>query len=210
MAITNQNEAQTIARIEDLKGDLALNFTQICELLVLVGNHYLHRDPLFRSYQEVASGKLVAEVVMAMASKRGYLTHLAGRPRDVQLKIARDGDLDWCCLVKGEIVVKRSSWKKMGAVDFKRMFPVGAGVRSVQEQRALIQQEIAAGPVTHIRRQPVARIDVTAQTFTLGSQTVPLSLVVAAMREAGLAAPMSVELGEGSGAVTQIPKARRE
>jgi hypothetical protein len=200
MAITNQNDAQTIARIEDLKGDLALNFKQICELLVLVGNHYLHRDPLFRSYREVASGKLMAEAVMAMAAKRGYLAHIAGRPRDVQLEIARDGEFDWCCEVKGEIVTKRTGWKKMGMADFKRMFPIGGGVRSVQEQRAIIQQEIAAGPVTHIRRQPTARIDVSAQTFTLGSQTVPLSVVVSAMRDAGMSAPMlSVARIDGMG-----------
>jgi len=191
MAHTNQNEAQTIARIEDLKGDLALNFKQICDLLMLVGNHYLHRDPLFRNYREVSSGKLLAEVVMAMAAKRGYLAHLSGRPRDVQLEIARDGEFDWCYQFKGEIITKRTSWKKMGMADFKRMFPIGAGIRSVQEQRAIIQQEIAAAHVTQIRRQPVARIDVKAQTFTLGNQTVPLTVVIAAMREAGIAAPMS-------------------
>ena len=190
MANTNQNEAQTIARIEELKGDLALNFKQICELLLLLKGHYLHTDPLFRHYREIASGKLIAECVMVMAGKLGYLKHMSGRPRDVQLEIASDGEFDWCMVVKGEIVTKRSGWRKMYAADFKRMFPIGGGIRSVQEQRAIIQQEIAAGPVTHIRRQPTARIDVNAQTFTLGGQTVPLSVVVAAMREVGLSAPM--------------------
>ena len=186
MAHTNQNEAQTIARIEDLKADLALNFTQICELLMLVRSHYLHTDPMFRSYREVASGKLLAQIVMVMARKQSYLKHISGRPRDVQLEIARDGEFDWCCLVKGEIVTRRTSWKKMGAADFKRMFPIGAGIRSVQEQRAIIQEEMATAPVTHIRQQPRARIDVHAQTFALGKQTVPLSVVVSAMREAGM------------------------
>jgi len=190
MANTNQNEAQIIARIEDLKADLALNFKQICELLVLVRGHYLHSDAMFRHYREIASGKLMAEIVMTMARKQGYLKHMSGRPRDVQLEIARDGEFDWCTAVKGEIVTRRSGWRKMGAADFKRMFPIGGGIRSVQEQRAIIQQEIAAGPVTHIRRQPTARIDVSAQTFTLGTQTVPLSVVVAAMRDAGISAPM--------------------
>jgi len=189
MAPTNQSEAQTIARIEDLKGDLALNFKQICELLVLVGNHYLHRDPLFRWYREVASGKLIPEVVMCMATKRGYMTHLAGRPRDVQQEIARDGAFDWCTVVKGEIVTKRTGWKKMGEADFKRMFPVGAGVRSIHEQRAIIEREMSSSPVTHIRRQPIARVNVGTQTFTLGGQTVPLAIIVAALRDAGLAAP---------------------
>ena len=190
MANTNQNEAQIIARIEELKADLALNFKLICELLVLVRGHYLHNDAMFRHYREIASGKLMAEIVMTMARKQGYLKHMSGRPRDVQLEIARDGEFDWCMAVKGEIVTRRSGWRKMGAADFKRMFPIGGGVRSVQEQRAIIQQEIAAGPVTHIRRQPTARIDVSAQTFTLGTQTVPLSVVVAAMRDAGISAPM--------------------
>jgi hypothetical protein len=190
MAHTNQNEAQTIARIEELKGDLALNFKQICELLVLVGNHYLHKDPMFRWYREVAGGKLIPEIVMCMAAKRGYLTHLTGRPRDVQRDIARDGEFDWCTNVKGEIVTKRTGWKKMGAADFKRMFPIGAGIRSVHEQRIIIEQEMASAPVTHIRRQPIARVNVAAQTITIGSQTVPLAIVIAALRDVGLAAPM--------------------
>ena len=52
--------------------------------------------------------------------------------------------------------------------------------------RAVEAGEIVAAPVTHIRRQPLARIDVHGQTFTLGNQTVPLNVVVAAMREAGM------------------------
>ena len=192
MAITNQNQAQTIARIEDLKGDLAMNFKQICELLVLLRNHYLHRDPLFRSYREVASGAIIPEIAMCMAAKRGYLDHLAGRPHDLQRKIASDAEFDWCCEVKGEVVTKRTSWKKMGAADFKRMFPIGTGVRSVQEQRAIIEQEMARGPVTHIRHQPTARINLTLQTFTLGRQTVPLSVVIAAMREVNMGLPVDV------------------
>jgi len=187
MAITNQNDAQTIARIEELKGDLALNFKQICELLVLVGSHYLHRDPLFRWYRDVASNKLVPEIVMAMAMKRDYLKHLAGRPREMQLEVARDGEFDWCCEIKGAIVTKRTGWKKMASADFKRMFPIGAGIRSAHEQREIIQQEIADGPVTHIRRQPIARVNAAAQTFTLGAQTVPLSVVLNALREANIA-----------------------
>ena len=198
MAITNQNDAQTIARIEELKGDLALNFKQICELLVLVGSHYLHRDALFRWYREVASGKLIPEVVMAMAMRRGYLSRLVGRPREVQLEVARDSEFDWCHEVKGEIVTKRTGWKKMGSADFKRMFPVGAGIRAVHEQRAIIEQEMAAGPVTHIRRQPLVRIDVKAQTFTLGNQTVPLSVVIAAMREVKMGFPWEVSLVSGA------------
>ena len=190
MAITNQNDAQIIARIEDLKGDMTLHFKQICELLLLVGSHYLHRDPLFRWYREVASGKLVAEVVMCMAMKRNYLKHLSGRPRDTQLEVARDKEFDWCTEVRGEIVTYRTGWKKMGAPDFKRMFPIGAGILSLHEQRAIIQQEMAAGPVTYINRQPTARVDVAAQTFTLGRQTVPLNVIVAALREADMMMPV--------------------
>ena len=190
MAITNQNEAQIIARIEDLLRDIAMNFTQICDLLILVRGHHLHRKPMFRWYREVASGNLLAEVVMLMDRKPGYLKCLAGRPRKMQLELARGGEFDWCQEIKGEIVTMRTCWEKMGAADFKRMFPIGASIRSVQEQRAIIEQEMAARPVTHIRRQPLARIDVAAQTFSLGKQTVPLGVVIAAMREAGLAAPM--------------------
>lgn len=181
MTTTNQNEAQVIARIEDLKGDLGLNYKQICECLVLLKSHYMHRDPLFRSYRDVASGAIIPEAVMCMAAKRGYLDHIAGRPRDLQRKIASDGEFDWCTVVRGEIVEKRTGWKKMGAADFKRMFPIGGPVRSMSEQRAALAQEMASAPVTHIRREPVARVNVEAQTFTLGTQTVPLSIVLAAL-----------------------------
>jgi hypothetical protein len=186
MAMTNQSEAQTIARIEELKGDLALNFLQICELLVLVTNHYLHRDPMFRSYRDVATGKLLPELVMAMAWKRGYLQHMAGRPREVQMNIARGSDLTWCRAVRGEIVEKRTPWKAMGEADFKRMFPVGAPVRTLSEQVAVLKQELAMAAPTHLRGQPLARIDPDGGTFRLGRQTVPLSVVLAALAEAGL------------------------
>jgi hypothetical protein len=186
MAITNQSEAQTIARIEELKGDLALNFKQICELLALVNNHYLHRDPLFRWYREIATGKLIAEIVMAMAMRRDFLKHMVGRPRSLQMEIAREGEFDWCTEVKGEIVQRRSSWKKMGAADFKRMFPIGGPVRSPHDQRDIIKTEMDARPVTHIRRQPIARVDAASHTFTLGAQTVPIGVVLSALREAGI------------------------
>ena len=184
--MTNQSEAQTIARIEELKGDLALNFKQICDLLALVSQHYLHRDPLFRHYREVASGKLIPELVMAMGLKRGYLQHMMGRPREVQMQIARDADLSWCCAVRGEIVEKRTSWKAMGAADFKRMFPIGGPVRSPHEQAAILREEMATQPVTHVRGQPLARVNLADQTFKLGSQVVPISIVLAAMAEAGI------------------------
>jgi len=181
MAITNQNDAQTIARIEDLKGDLGLNYKQICDCLVLLSNHYMHRDPMFRHYREVESGKLIPEVVMCMGAKRGYLAHITERPRDMQRNLASDGDFDWCTSVKGEIVTKRTGWKKMGAADFKRMFPIGAPVRSMHEQRAIIAQELAAAPIAHIRRQPVARHNVAEGTFTLGNMTVPIAVIYAAL-----------------------------
>jgi hypothetical protein len=66
------------------------------------------------------------------------------------------------------------------------MFPVGAPVRSVHEQKAILQQQMAAGPVTHVRRQAVARCDAAAGKFTLGTQTVPISIILTALREAGI------------------------
>lgn len=186
MAKTNQNEAQIIARIEELKGDLALNFKQICELLVQVGSHYLHSEPMFRWYREVASEKLVPELIMAMGLKRDHLKHMMGRPRDVQLAVARDGDLSWCAVDRGEIIERRGSWKRMSGEEFKRMFPVGAGVRSVPEQRAILEESLATSPITHVRRQPRARVDRSAATFTLGNQTVPLTVVIAALAEVGI------------------------
>jgi hypothetical protein len=184
--MTNQNEAQTIQRIEELKGDLALNFKQICELLALVKSHYLHRDQAFRWFKEVATGKLVPEIVIAMQARPGCLKHMIGRPRDVQLNIARGVEMSWCYAAKGVIVERRTDWKKMTDRDFKRMFPSGRAVRALHEQRAVLEAELTSVPPTHVRQQPLARVDVDAQTFKLGVQTVPLNVVLSALREAGI------------------------
>lgn len=186
MRMTNRSEAQIIQRIEDLQGDLALNFRQICDLLVQVRDHYLHRDRQFRHYRDVAADRLLPELVMAMGFKRGYLEHMRGRPREVQMAVARDAEFSWVCVVKGEVVERRSGWKAMGAADFKRAFPIGRPPASVSEQRGALVEEMQAKPVTHKNRQPLARVDLAAQSFRLGGQTVPLSVVLAALREAGL------------------------
>jgi hypothetical protein len=182
----NRNEAQIAAKIEQLMANMAANFREICELLIALDKHYLHRDPMFKWYLEVANGKLVPTLIMAMVKSQPFIKHMVGRPRDVQINIAEDKPFDWCCVVKGEIEVKRGSWRQMSPSEFKRMFPEGAPVRSVAEQRADIEKQLATEPATHIRRQPLARADATAQTFTLGTQTVPLSIVLLALREAGV------------------------
>lgn len=182
----NRNQAQIAARIENLLGDMAHNFKEICELLTGLDSHYLHRDPMFRWYKEIATGKLMPELVMAMARASHLVKHMVGRPREVQLAVAEDKPFDWCRVEKGETVTRRGSWRQMSAAEFKRMFPVGEPVRSVSEQSALARLEMNRERVTHIRRQPVARVDTEKQTFRLGAQTVPLSVVLAALREAGL------------------------
>ena len=183
---TNRNDALTIARIEELQDDLALNFKQICELLVLVKKHYLHRDTLFQWYREVAHGSLIPEIVICMALKRQHLKHMIGRPREVQLSIARDTEFDWCSVFFDKIILKRTSWKCMRTADFIRMFPAGGAVRTVQEQRAILEEQLPFMKVTHVHGQPVARADAVAHTFTLGRQTVPISIVLAALREANI------------------------
>ena len=186
MKPTNQSEAQIIARIEDLRADLALNFGQICELLVLIKPHYLHKDPMFKWYREVATGKLLPETVMTFAHKPDYLKHLCGYNRETQMAITRGNEFNWCEEYRGEIVEKRTDWKKMSAAAFKRMFPIGGPVQSVHEQRAALEAELASKPKTHVRQQPVARADGEKQTFSLGTQTVPLSVILGALREIGL------------------------
>lgn len=183
----NRNQAQIAARIENLLADMAHNFKEVCDLLTGLDKHYLHRDPMFRWYREVAAGKLVPETIMAMAKASNLVKHMVGRPREVQLAVATDGVFDWCREVNGEIVQRRGSWRQMSQAEFKRMFPIGGSVLSVSEQRAVLEQELAAGPVEFVRRQPVARADAAAGTFKLGSQVVPLSIVLSALREAGLA-----------------------
>lgn len=189
----NRNEAQIAARIEALLKDIALNFAEICGELVALESHYLHRDPMFRWYREVASGKLLPELIMAMSKAPGRISHMVGRPKDVQQSIARDGEFDWCRARDGEIEVRRGSWRQMRMDEFARMFPVGGPVRSITEQRELLVQKLAEGPVTHIRRQPVARVDAQASTFRLGYQTVPLSVVLLALREAGITSTEAVQ-----------------
>lgn len=182
----NRNQAQITASIEQLMVNMAANFQEICELLIALDKHYLHQDPMFKWYREVANGKLVPALIMAMVNAQARIKHMVGRPREVQINIAEDKPFDWCRVVKGEIEFRRGSWRQMSQLEFKRMFPEGGPVRSVAEQRAIIEKELAAEPVTHIRRQPLARVDATAQTFTLGNQTVPLSIVLLALREAGV------------------------
>lgn len=183
--MTNQNEAQIVARIEELKGDLAHNFGQICDLLVQVKNHYLHRDSIFRWYKEVAAKKLLAETVLTFGTRRTHLSHICGYGHDLQRTLARGGEFDWVTVEKGEVVEKRTSWHKMPTADFKRMFPIGGPVRTVTEQRAILEAELAASPKTHVNRQPVARADREKESFTLGGQTVPLNVILGALREIG-------------------------
>ena len=189
----NRNEAQIVQRIEELIGDMALNFRQICDLLAGIDSHYLHKDPMFRWYREVASGRLAPELIMAMGRKAAFIKHMVGRPREVQMKVAQDGEFDWARAVKGEVVDRRGSWRQMADDEFKRMFPIGGPVRTVQEQRAVLLADLAAGPVTHIRQQPIARVDVAAGTFRLGAQVVPLSVLCAALAEVGIPLPMPMD-----------------
>ncbi|MFN7883446.1 MAG: hypothetical protein ACK5PF_10610 [bacterium] len=188
-----RSEAQIIQKIEELLDDLALNFRRICELLTGIEKHDLHKHWMFKWYRQVASNKLEPDVIMAMGGKRPFIKHMVGRPREVQMKVAQDGLFDWVRAVKGEVVDRRGSWRQMADDEFKRMFPIGGPVRTVQEQRAVLLAELAAGPVTHIRQQPVARVDMDAGTFRLGAQVVPLSVLCAALAEVGIPLPMPMD-----------------
>lgn len=183
--MTNQNEAQIVARIEELKADLTLNFGNICELLTQLKHHYMHYHPTFRWYKEVASKKLLPETVMAFGTKRTHLTHICGYNRDLQTTLSEGREFDWVTIEKGEIVQKRSSWNKMPTDAFKRMFPIGGPVRTVVEQRAILEAELAAAPKTHVNRQPIVRVDRQKETVAVGSQTIPLNVILGALKEAG-------------------------
>ncbi len=182
----NRNQAQLAAKIESLLSDMAASFKDICELLTGIDRHYLHKDPMFRWYKEVAHGKLAPKTVMAMSKASHLVPHMVGRSREVQMAVATDKEFDWCRVVKGEIVQKRGSWRQMSTAEFKRMFPVGGAILTVPEQRSALETELATAPVTHIRRQPTAEVDPDNRTFRLGSQTVPLNVVLAALREVGI------------------------
>lgn len=204
--MTNLNEAQIIARIEELKTHMAENFGAICENLVLIKTHYLHRDSLFRWYREVSSGKLLPEVVMAFGNRRAHLIHISGYNRDLQKTLARGGEFDWATVDKGEVVEKRTSWNKMPPDAFKRMFPIGGPVRTVVEQRAILEAELAAAPKEFVNRQPVVRVDAEARTMRVAGRTVPLNVILGALREAkiiGAEAALETHLTTFEDVVTQ-------
>ena len=123
---------------------------------------------------------------MTFARKPDYLKHLCGYSCKTQMSITRCNEFNWCEDFRGEIVEKRTDWKKMSSAAFKRMFPIGGPVRPVHEQRAILEAELASKPKIHVRQQPVARADGEKQTFTLGTQTVPLNVILGALREIGL------------------------
>lgn len=206
--MTNQNEAQIIARIEELKGDLMLHMKQICDLLVLVRQHYLHRDPLFRWYREVAQGKLAPAVGLAMARRTKHVPHMMGRPMDVQLRVVAGAGLDWCEEQRGQIVRKHTSWDKMPLTAFRRMFPVGGPVRSITEQEAVLRSEMEAKtrPTVYGMSQPEApayvrghampRLDLMHNKFMLGREVIPLTVLVSVMQANGMTVSLSQTAGE--------------
>jgi hypothetical protein len=181
--MTNRNEAQIVARIEELKTDLALNFKNICDLLVQLKSHYLHKDSIFRWYKEVAAGKLLPEAVLAFGTRRVYLQQICGYNRDLQKSLADGKEFDWATIEKGEIVQKRTSWHKMPPDAFKRMFPIGGPIRTVSEQKVVLQEQLATSPKTHINRHPVVRV--VGGKMLIAKQSIPLSVILCAMREAG-------------------------
>lgn len=187
--MTNQNEAQIVARIEELKENMADNFEAICELLTQVQRHYMHKDHMFRWYREVASGKLIPAVVQSLSFKREYLKHLSGYNRDLQKTLARGGEFDWATIERGEVVEKRTSWHKMPTDAFKRMFPIGGPVRTVAEQRSILEAELAAAPKVFVNRQPIVRVDADARTMRVAGHTVPLNVILGALREANIIGP---------------------
>lgn len=187
--MTNQNEAQIVARIEELKGDLVRNFEAICENLALLKSHYMHRDTYFRWYREVSSRKLLPETVLAFGTRRTHLTHICGYNRDLQKTLARGGEFDWATIERGEVVEKRTSWHKMPTDAFKRMFPIGGPLRTVTEQRVILEAELAAAPKVFVNRQPVVRVDADARTVRVAGYTVPLNVILGALREAKIIGP---------------------
>jgi hypothetical protein len=204
----NRNEAQMVQKIEELLGDMALNFRHICELLAGLDRHYLHRDPMFRWYREVAGGKLASELVMAMCRAQPLIKHMIGRPREVQMTLAHDGQFDWVREVKGKIEVKRGSWRQMSQAEFKRMFPINGPVQSVQEQRNVLQAIIEAwsNDTVHGMSQPEApayvrghampKLDLVHNKFMLGREAIPLTVLVSVMQANGMTVQLSQTAAE--------------
>lgn len=187
----NMSVEQIVGRIEEYKADGLAAIKNICvalkELKVRKQRHPLHRDRVYKWFLEVADGRLHPGVVALFNGRKGYLDHLVGRPLDVQKQILAERDLDvvqWDGR-KRQIVEVRKPAIKLSLKDFQRVFPKGKPLPTLSEQRAALEVEIAAQPVTHTQHGPIVRATHNGKALLVGRTEVPMNTIINALREMG-------------------------
>lgn len=187
----NMSREQLIAFVDERKGTIIASFEDICEAIYELKtrckfNHSLIGTELFRFYAQVRNGRLTGAMVYALGGNKRMLSHMEGRPKELQNELAAGRLLTIAVEIKGEIVERDKAIIDMRYAELARVFPINKSPATIGEQRAALEAELASKPKTHVRQQPVARADGEKQTFSLGTQTVPLNVILGALREIGL------------------------
>ena len=188
----NASRQQLCDLINDrLKEGIIASFEEICCMIYELKtrckfNHELIGHPMFRFYAEVRNNRLTGAMVYAFGGNKRKLAHFEGRPKELQNELASGKLVTVIGISKGDIVEKKLAIVDMAPAELARAFPVGKSPATIGEQRTALEAELASKPKIHVRQQPVARADGEKQTFSLGTQTVPLNVILGALREIGL------------------------
>jgi hypothetical protein len=186
----NQSDEQLIGEIENLRSEGLHLFASICERLWELDKrkykHPLHTHIQFRHFRAVASEKLLPAIVVMFNGGRAYTDCFSGRPLDIQKSVASGRPFDVAMALRiGGVSVRSLPVQRMNQKTIQLMFPPGAPVRTVFEQKVLLEAELATKPETHRAGKPLIRAGSDKESFIVGGTTIPLSVFTAAARELG-------------------------
>ena len=187
----NMSAEQIISLIEDCVQDGLTRQEEICQHLQEMSRrkirHRLHRHPLYKWFNEVADRKLAMSVVALYSGKKAYLDHLVGRPIDTQRQIVAELPIDVAQMDRktNQIVAVRKPVIRLNLSDFKRVFPLGKPPATFAEQKAALEAELAAKPVTQTQHGPIVRAIKEESVLMVGTVKVPLSVIRTALIEIG-------------------------
>ena len=187
--LNNMTTEQVLHLIAEYRATAEANFVEICLALVELKRrgepHNLFRDKLFRWYAEVAGEKLHPGLVFHWDGDRRKMECFIGRKLELQLAVLQGRDIGVIREEKGKLVEARQTMRDMTAKDLQRVFPKGQAQRNFDEQREILQAEIAARP-PKTETVPKIKGDAAARVLCVGKHTIPLALVKAALAEIGL------------------------
>ena len=185
----NMSTEQLLHLIAEYRLTAETNFKEICLALVEVKRraepHNLFRDKLFRWYAEVAAEKLHPGIVFHWDGNRQKMECFIGRPLERQLAVLQGREIGIVEEVNGEMLESRKKIISMSPKELRRVFPKGEDIRTFDEQREILQAEIAAR-VPKTETVPEVKGDVAARVLRVGKHAIPLALVKAALAEIGL------------------------